>query len=100
MEINLKTNTLTWKRGNSLTQLPCDRVDIDADVRKRKAAVSDRLNLQKDLPLGGWRDSGFGTLVWRGRDGVNVNGEPFKDGDIWNRAWLDPNWDYSLGRKK
>ena len=95
MEFNKKALTLVQSDGSRMVKIPCQAVDLLADVQRRKAAASER---DKNLGPGRWVDLGGGMWKWKGRDGINISGRPLKEGMI--SGFIDDSWDYSLGKKK
>jgi hypothetical protein len=95
MEFNKKALTLVQSDGSRMVKIPCQAVDLQADVQRRKAAASER---DKNLGPGRWVDLGGGWWKWSGRDGINISGRPLKEGMI--SGFIDDSWDYSLGKKK
>ena len=95
MEFNKKALTLVQSDGSRMVKIPCQAVDLLADVQRRKAAASER---DKNLGPGRWVDLGGGMWEWKGRDGINISGRPLKEGMI--SGFIDDSWDYSLGKKK
>lgn len=99
-ELNLTAKTLVYEDGDKIFRQNCIDIDITADVRKRKTAAAKRVDSQKNLPEGGYKDIGNGYVKWYGKDGVNPDGSLVTEGTSMVESWLDKSWNYSLGRKK